>query len=437
MGGGARRRAGPARPRRGHARRRSLRGRNALAGRPTGFHRRDPRRARRGGIGSGDRGSGARRCRGPRTSGHNSIWPPLAERSWPPPNENAPSATSSTSSRRAPSSLRRVVEVQSASLEERQTALHTRRAELEAEADVVARDAAGAPRPRRRRRAQRPQSHAISAPSWSVGVARPRACARTTACGARRSMSAAPCSSSGWPRWKPGSRRRPDEEAAARARRSELERKQHAIDGDRRATRSERRRDDRRPRRAVAPPPSGAVGRGPCRQADGSTACGANASRSRAAADRAARAHRAARESRRPRSACGSSRRSNGIRHEFDCEPDVAIAAPAPEIPDGITASAPGARARTRAAAHGPGEPARADRVRSAGRAARVLAAATRRREEHAPRARTRHQGGRRGDRDRLRVGVRRRRRATSRSCSRCCSPAAAGDSCSPSRTTC
>ena len=50
------------------------------------------------------------------------------------------------------------------------------------------------------------------------------------------------------------------------------------------------------------------------------------------------------------------------IRHEFDCEPDAALAAPAPEVPEGITLTARGARARTRAAPHGPGQPARARR---------------------------------------------------------------------------
>ena len=99
------------------------------------------------------------------------------------------------------------------------------------------------------------------------------------------------------------------------------------------------------------------------------------------------------------------------VRREFDCEPDVAVAAPVPEVPDGATLPARARELERELRLMGPINPLALSEYEALRRAARVPAAAARRRAQHAARADARDQDRRRGDRPR----VRRRRSPTSR----------------------
>ena len=184
--------------------------------------------------------------------------------------------------------------------------------------------------------------------------------------------------------------------------------------------------------------PGGASSRKPrAKPAAGSTGCG----RERAEAEkqltdlRDAGGQARSRRSRDP--SCGSSRRWSRSAATSTASPTPRSPRPCRRCP---TASRCPGRARElerELRLMGPVNPLALTRVRGAAGAARVPAEATRRRAQHAPRARRGHQVGRRGDRARLRLPRSPTSRATSPSCSRCCSPAVRAVSCSPSPKTC
>ena len=257
----------------------------------------------------------------------------------------------------------------------------------------------------------------------------------TSTCAARRSRNGARCSAQRLDRVEGRLAARPDEEAEARARRAELERRRRVVDeiADRLAARSARSSA----RRAAAPAPAGAV-------------------RSRARSGPPAR--RAARGARRaPRTQLTELReRVEPARDRRGRDPAAARAGGRDDPPRvRLRARRRDRRAGARGRPKASRSPARA---RELERELRLMGpinplalseyeallerheflqkqlddVKNTRRELHA-----RDQVGRRGDRARVRVGVRRRRRATSPSCSRCCSRAVRAGSCSPSPTTC
>ena len=97
------------------------------------------------------------------------------------------------------------------------------------------------------------------------------------------------------------------------------------------------------------------------------------------------------------------------IRTDFDCEPGGAMDAVAPEVPEGSTLAGRARDLDRDLRLMGPDQPARAGGVLGVAGAPRLPGAATRRRQELAPGAATRHQGRGSRDRHRLRHGVRRR----------------------------
>ncbi len=130
---------------------------------------------------------------------------------------------------------------------------------------------------------------------------------------------------------------RPDEEAAARARRSELERKQHAI-----AEIAGRLQERARTIEDLAE----RLRRRRQEQSDAARAAGKRLDGLRSARRESERALTEVRERigrlevEEAEVRLRIEQAIERLRHDYDCEADVAIAAPAPEIPDGITASA-------------------------------------------------------------------------------------------------
>ena len=130
---------------------------------------------------------------------------------------------------------------------------------------------------------------------------------------------------------------RPDEEARARARRAQLEHKRDAVDAlaarlVERAARREQLADRLRRRRQEQSEAARAAGR----KLDGLRAERAEAEQQLAELrERVGRLEIEEAEIR-----LRLEQAIENVRREFDCEPDVAIAAPLPEIPDGTTLSA-------------------------------------------------------------------------------------------------
>ena len=233
--------------------------------------------------------------------------------------------------------LRRDVEVRSASLEERQATLRARLAALEAERRRAARNADGVARRASPRRPPRPSRRRAGAPRSTGSACRPRACVRTTRYAARPSRNGAPCSRSGSPKSTRGSplaptkRPRPAPGAAT------------SNGGDTRRARSPTGSRRGRVRSSSSPNACASAGRS-SRMRHARPAAGSTVSRTeRAGAEKQLgelreRVNRLEIEEAEVRLRLEQA--VERIRHDFDCEPDAALAAPAPEVPEGITLSA-------------------------------------------------------------------------------------------------